>query len=362
MKAVLVLEDGTVFDGISCGIAGEVGGEVVFSTAMTGYQEIITDSSFAGQIITLTYPLIGNYGIASCYQESARTAAKGIIVKEETTTCQKGFKGKTVQQFLEENRLVGIKGVDTRTLTKHLRTHGSMRGIISSEETSVEELVQKANELPLITEQKLVEEVSSTKKYTIRGGWPTVAVLDFGVKSNIIRSLNKLGCTVVVLPANSTLDEIKSVEPDGLVLSNGPGNPSMISDVIDTVKDLLESMPIMGICLGHQVLGAALGGSTYKMKFGHRGGNQPVKDLEKDRVFITSQNHGFCVSKEGLPSDVVITHLNLNDGSVEGIKHKHLPVFSIQFHPEGAPGPKDTAYLFKEFMNMISLQGGGSCA
>ncbi|WP_028308007.1 glutamine-hydrolyzing carbamoyl-phosphate synthase small subunit [Desulfitibacter alkalitolerans] len=362
MKAVLVLEDGTVFQGISCGINGEAGGEVVFSTAMTGYQEIISDPSFAGQLITLTYPLVGNYGMASRYQESANTAARGIIIKEETMSYQKGLKGKTLQQYLEENRLIGIKGVDTRTLTRHIRTHGSMRGIISTKETPIEELLQKANEILPITEQNLVDQVTTPKKYTIPGGWPAVAVLDFGVKSNIIRSLNKLGCTVIVFPAHATPEEIKAAEPDGLLLSNGPGDPMMIPHAIDTVKSLLNSMPVMGICMGHQILGTALGARTYKMKFGHRGGNQPVKDLQKDRVFVTSQNHGFCLSKEDLPDDVVITHINLNDGSIEGIKHGHLPVFSIQFHPEGAPGPKDTEYLFKEFMNMISLQGGGSHA
>ncbi|MEW6621922.1 MAG: glutamine-hydrolyzing carbamoyl-phosphate synthase small subunit [Bacillota bacterium] len=362
MKGVLVLEDGTVFHGESCGKPGQTGGEVVFSTAMTGYQEVFTDPSFAGQIVALTYPLVGNYGISACYQEAARAAARGIIIKEEAVDISGGAKVKRLSQFLEENDLVGIKGVDTRTLTKHLRTHGTMRGIISTLETPVDVLVQMARELPLISEQKLTEQVSTADRYILPGSWPTVAVLDLGVKSNSIRTLSKLGCTVVVLPAYSTPGDIMAVEPDGLFISNGPGDPKSIPQVTETVRSLLGCLPMMGICMGHQILALALGADTYKMKFGHRGGNQPVKDLATGRVYITSQNHGFSIRPESLPHDTVVTHINLNDGTIEGIKHKHLPLFSVQFHPEGAPGPRDTTNLFIDFMRNMSLQGGGHCA
>ena len=359
MEAVLVLEDATVFYGESCGIQGEVGGEVVFSTAMTGYQEIITDPSFAGQLITFTYPLIGNYGTSSYYQEANKPVTKGVIIKEATEGFHGRIKGKLLQQFLKENNLVGIKGVDTRTLTKHIRNHGTMRGIISSDGTPLDILLARVKKLPLIIEQRLVEEVSTTEKYIVPGGWPTIAVLDLGVKSSIIKALNKLGCTVVVMPSSSSAEEIMAIEPDALLVSNGPGNPELLTDITATVKELLGVMPIMGICLGHQVLGIAMGLTNYKMKFGHRGGNQPVKDLKTGKVFITSQNHGFCLSSDNLPEDVLVSHINLNDGSIEGIRHASLPAFSVQFHPEGSPGPMDSLDLFAECIRLIETKSGG---
>lgn len=362
MEAKLVLEDGEIFVGKSCGIPGTAFGEVVFNTSMNGYQEIMTDPSYAGQIVTFTYPLVGNYGVHGSYQESAASWAQGIIVKELCTAPGGSRIDKKLQAFLEEQRLVGICDIDTRTLTKHLRVMGTMRGIITTEDIPVEELTKKAQSIPHLSEIDLVAKVTCEKPYILPGGQTTVAVIDMGVKHNILRSLTSRGCTVVVLPAKTAYEDIMKYSPQGIILSNGPGDPKTVSYVANTVKKLLGKVPIMGICMGHQVLGIALGGETFKLKFGHRGGNHPVKNLQTGRVDITSQNHGFALKEEGLPHDVEITHVNLNDGTVEGIEHKNLPAFSIQYHPEGAPGPHDSRNLFDKFLNMVEGDRGNQSA
>ncbi len=362
MEAKLVLEDGKIFCGKSCGISGTAVGEVVFNTSMSGYQEIITDPSYAGQIINFTYPLIGNYGTDSSYLESAKSSARGIIVKE---LCSKpgGSRGyKSLQDYLKEQQLVGICDLDTRELTLHLRNKGTARGIITTEDICLEELCKKVQLIPQLSEIDLVSEVTCAKPYFLPGGEIIVAVIDMGVKHNILRSLTTRGCTVVVLPADSSVEDIKKYSPHGIILSNGPGDPKTVKYAADTVNKLLGEIPIMGICMGHQVLGMALGGETFKLKFGHRGGNHPVKNIKTGKVDITSQNHGYALKKEGLPSEVEITHINLNDDTVEGIRHKMYPAFSIQYHPEGAPGPHDSSNLFSEFINMIKDRKGGQSA
>lgn len=351
MKSVLVLEDGTYYAGEAFGYMGETIGEVVFNTCMTGYQEIATDPSYNGQIVTMTYPLIGNYGFNEIDNESFKPHVQGFIVKE---LCEFPNNWRTQykpDEYFLKNNIVGIKGIDTRALTQHIRQFGSMYGIISNESGNVNSLLEKLNRKK--TEKRsLVMEVTTKTPIHHPGQGKRVVVLDFGVKSNIIRSLLNRNCDVTVLPAFSSFEEILGYNPDGILLSNGPGDPAELTTVRSTVKKLLGVKPILGICLGHQILGLSLGGSTYKLKFGHHGGNHPVKDFTTGRCYITSQNHNYAL-EHNFSDDVVVTHLNVNDKTVEGFRHKHLPVISIQYHPEAAPGPQDSAYIFDEFVNML---------
>ncbi len=358
MKAYLALADGRIFEGKSIGLVGETAGEVVFNTSMTGYQEILTDPSYAGQIIVLTYPLIGNYGVNREDEESPRSQARGLVIKELCNQPSNFRSEQNLHRYLVSQNIVGIKDVDTRALTKHLRQAGTMLGIISTESTP-EELLEKVQKLEPVTGPHLVKSVTTKESYTLPGGEYPVVVVDYGAKGNIIRSLQHLNCQVTVVPATVTADEILARKPWGVVLSNGPGDPQDVDYTLPMIRGVLDArIPVMGICLGHQLLGLALGGTTYKLRFGHRGGNHPVKDLITNRVYITSQNHGYALAKESLDGrEVEITHINLHDQTVEGLRHKTKPAFSIQFHPEACPGPQDTAELFDRFLEMVKEYG-----
>ena len=359
-KAWLALEDGTIYTGRSCGAAGEFGGEFVFNTAMTGYQEILTDASYAGQCVVMTYPLIGNYGITAGDNESARPRLSGFVVREMCKTPSNYESIESVGSFLKKHGIVGIEEVDTRALTLLLRRKGALRGIISTVDGDRKRLVAKAKALPSMAGQNLAKIVTCEKPYSWDEGFVMadrqlhVVVLDFGVKYGILRCLARMGCKVTVVPASTTPELILGLKPDGVLLSNGPGDPEPVTDAIETIKHLLaERMPLFGICLGHQLLGLALGGKTYKLKFGHHGSNHPVKDLETGKIEITSQNHGFCVDIKSLPSAVKTTHVNLNDGTSEGMSHNELPAFSVQYHPEASAGPHDSRYLFERFRALM---------
>jgi carbamoyl-phosphate synthase small subunit len=357
MDAILALEDGTIFKGKSFGATGERYGEVVFNTGMTGYQEILTDPSYKGQIVTMTYPLIGNYGINSEDVESRKSFVEGFVVKECSKTASNWRTEKTLDLYLKENNILGIEGIDTRSLTLHIREAGAMKAVLSTEDLDGEKLVKKAKDSRGLIGVDLVKEVTSKKKYVwsqIKDKGYKVIVLDCGVKYNILRKLLENKCRVIVVPADTEASEILEMKPDGLLLSNGPGDPTAVKYVIETTKKLITKLPIFGICLGHQMLGLSLGGETYKLKFGHHGANHPVKDLRTGKVSITVQNHGFCVDIDSLPKkDIEITHINLNDNTLEGMRHKKLPIFSVQFHPEASSGPHDAEYLFEEFVKMM---------
>ena len=359
-KACLALEDGTFFSGRSCGAAGESGGEFVFNTAMTGYQEILTDASYAGQCVVMTYPLIGNYGITARDNESARPRLSAFVVRELCKTPSNHESIQSAGDFLRKHGIVGIEEVDTRALTLRLREKGALRGIISTLDGDKKRLVAKAKALPSMTGRNLAKVVSCEKSYTWDEGYKPaektlhVVVMDFGVKYGILRCLAAMGCKVTVIPSWTTAEQIIKLKPDGVLLSNGPGDPEPVTDAVETIKNLLvERVPIFGICLGHQLLGLALGGKTYKLKFGHHGSNHPVKDLETGKIEITSQNHGFCVDLKTLPSSVKTTHVNLNDGTSEGMAHTELPAFSVQHHPEASAGPHDSRYLFERFRALM---------
>ncbi len=354
---MLVLEDGTVFKGRSFGAAGERTGEVVFNTSMCGYQEIITDPSYKGQIVVMTYPLMGNYGINRDDVESRRPFLEGFAVKEYSKIASNWEKEQSLGEYLKKNNIMGIEGIDTRALTLHIREKGAMKAVLSTEDLEETSLIRKARSSRGLVGVDLVKEVSIDKKHnypSARNAGYKVAVLDCGVKYNILRELARHNCHVTVLPASSTAEEILAVKPDGLLLSNGPGDPAAVEYVVKTVSGLIGKIPIFGICLGHQMLGLALGGKTYKLKFGHHGANHPVKDVRTGKVSITSQNHGFCVDIKSLGTKhIEMTHVNLNDGTLEGFRHRKFPVFSVQFHPEASPGPHDAAYLFADFVKMM---------
>ncbi len=368
MKAILLLEDGAVFEGSSFGAKGQKCGEVVFNTAMTGYQEILTDPSYNEQIITMTYPLIGNYGTNKTDVESRRTFVSGFIVKENCTYPSNWRNRNPLAEYLEENKVVGLEGIDTRRLVKHIRTQGAMKGIISSTEFDLGKLKKQLDKYPGLVDRDIVRHVSVRKPY--RWGRGVVDVLtgveekppvkykvvafDFGIKLNILRLLRSHGCDVLVVPANTTAGEVLDYKPDGVFLSNGPGDPAPVDYAIQSIRRLLGKVPIFGICLGHQLLGLALGGSTFKLKFGHRGANHPVKNLQTGAIEISSQNHGFCVDINSLKDkDVEITHTNLNDHTLEGFRCRSIPAFCVQYHPEASPGPHDSNYLFKAFINLM---------
>ncbi len=344
-KAKLILENGMVFEGKAFGNLEQTVGEVVFNTGMTGYQEVLTDPSYYGQIVTMTYPLIGNYGINLEDVESNAPKVRGFVVREKCDASSNFRSELELDDYLKMHGIMGIEGVDTRALTRVLRNHGTMRGMITLEDLSPKMIFEQ---LESFDNTQAVYEVSTKRCYEIAGSGKHVAVMDFGVKSNILRNFAKRNCKMTVFPATATAEEVLSVNPDLVFLSNGPGDPADLTDIVATVKVLIESKPVVGICLGHQLLAIALGGTTAKLKFGHRGCNHPVKDISKNRVFITSQNHGYHVDQ--LPKGTVMTHQSLNDNTVEGMKHTEKAIFSVQFHPEASPGPVESSYLFDEFL------------
>ncbi|MDQ2085241.1 carbamoyl phosphate synthase small subunit [Herbivorax sp. ANBcel31] len=352
MKAVLVLEDGTVFDGESFGVKGEVVGEIVFNTGMTGYQEVLTDPSYHGQVVTMTYPLIGNYGVNIDDLESAKPQVKGFVVRELCDRPSNWRSVETLNEYFKRNNIIGIQGVDTRALTRHLRDKGTMRGIISTDVKFKFE--DKKEEVEAYKIKNPVDLVTTREVKHYKGDGYKIALIDLGIKQNIIRSLSKRGFDIYVFPAYAEAKEILDIKPDAVMLSNGPGNPKHCVDTINTVKQLINDLPFFGICLGHQVIALANNADTQKLKFGHRGCNHPVKDIQKDLTYITSQNHGYTIIEESLDkSKMEVSHINMNDNTIEGIRYKDIPVFTVQFHPEASPGPTDTAYLFDEFLEMI---------
>jgi carbamoyl-phosphate synthase small subunit len=352
--ALLVLEDGTVYRGVGFGVEGEAFGEVVFNTSMTGYQEILTDPSYKGQLITMTYPLIGNYGFNDCDKESHKPHASGLIVKELSNEWSNWRSTVSPLEYFKKHNIVGIKDVDTRSLTKHIRNNGSMYGIISTECHDPLILIKKLK-VAAADKAEPVKEVSTKEPYFIDGSGKMIAVIDFGIKMNIIRALQQRGCKVQVFPYNTPYKDILALNPDGVLLSNGPGDPSVLTEEIETIKKIIEVKPVFGICLGHQLLCLALGGKTYKLKYGHHGANHPVKDLNSGRVYITSQNHNYAIQNDCPPS-MEITHINVNDKTAEGFRHKYLPVMGVQYHPEAAPGPQDSNYIFDDFMKMLEVK------
>jgi carbamoyl-phosphate synthase small subunit len=383
LKALLALESGKVFSGVSFGAEGETIGEIVFNTSMAGYQEILTDPSYEGQIVTMTSPHIGNYGVNEEDAESRKPFSAGLIVREVSGLYSNWRARESLQAYLQRYGLVGLADVDTRALTKHLRDTGSLRGVVSTKDLNPASLIAKAQASPQMTGCDLAKVVTCDKPYqwSKEGGrWTRrpiehapdlasgekfrVVVMDFGIKFNTLRSLSQRGCQVIVVPATTSANAILDLEPHGILVSNGPGDPSAVTYGIEALKGLIrkqsamkqeDRFSIMGICLGHQLLGLALGGKTFKLKFGHRGGNHPVKDLTTGKIEITSQNHGFAVDAASLPAaDVEMTHVNLNDHTCEGLRHKTLPIFAVQYHPEASPGPHDASYLFDRFLQTMS--------
>jgi carbamoyl-phosphate synthase small subunit len=357
MKALIALEDGTVFHGNTFAGEGEVSGEVVFNTGMTGYQEILTDPSYKGQIVTMTYPLIGNYGVNSEDSESRRIQVEAFIVREYEPLPSNWQSQNTLADYLGQEGKIGVEGVDTRALVRHIRLAGAMNGVISTQDLDPVSLVAKARASQGIVGRDLVKEVTCPKPYQWQkqdGARFRVVAFDFGIKFNILRSLVKRGCNVTVVPAHSTAEQINNMSPDGILLSNGPGDPEPITYAVRTIQNLIGKYPIFGICLGQQLLGLAFGGKTFKLKFGHRGANHPVKNLMTGMVEITTQNHGFCVDIASIKDpEIEITHINLNDQTLEGMRHRSLPIVSVQYHPEASPGPHDSDYLFDEFIKMM---------
>jgi carbamoyl-phosphate synthase small subunit len=381
MRALLALEDGRFFEGESFGATGTQVGEVCFNTAMTGYQEVLTDPSYRGQIVAMTYPLIGNYGTNSLDQESRSPHVRGFVIEELSEVPSSWRSEMSLDEYLRKWKIPGAQRIDTRALTRHLRTRGAMKACLTTEEISPEEAIGKAIEGEGVIGMDYVREVSTPEIYRwdpddkLSAPWSIlqrqdggsghplppirfrIAAYDYGIKENILRLLRQKGFAVTVVPASTAAGDVLALDPDGIFLSNGPGDPAALPYAHKTVHDLMGRKPIFGICLGHQILAFAFGGSTFKLKFGHRGANQPVKDLRTGKVAITAQNHGFAVDPESLPSNVEVTHINLNDGTVEGMRHKELPVFSVQYHPEAAPGPHDASYFFDQFADLIEKEG-----
>ncbi|MEM1303905.1 MAG: glutamine-hydrolyzing carbamoyl-phosphate synthase small subunit [Planctomycetota bacterium] len=370
--AKLALEDGAVFSGVAIGADGEVDGEVCFNTSMTGYQEILTDPSYRGQIVTMTYPQIGNYGVNAEDVESRRPQMAGFVVRESSRVASNFRCEQSLSDYLRANNVVGIESIDTRALVRRLRSAGSMRGVLSTTDLDDASLVAKAQASPGLVGRDLVREVAPNEPFTWseplsrwtrldgqqqadrQGAGPHVVAFDFGMKWNIPRHLVGMGCRVTIVPASATADDVLALQPDGVFLSNGPGDPEPVDYAIATIRNLLGEKPIFGICLGHQLLSLACGARTFKMKFGHRGANHPVQDLQTNKVEISSQNHGFAVDPDTLPADLEVTHVSLNDQTIEGVRHKGLagssaPAFSVQYHPEASAGPHDSHYLFDEF-------------
>ncbi len=373
MKAILALADGKIYEGEHFGSEGEVEAEIVFNTSMTGYQEIITDPSYCGQMVVMTYPLIGNYGINPEDFESDRPYLSGFIVKELSRVQSNWRSRGNLEDFLKETNVFGIQGIDTRALTRRIREKGAQQAILSTDITNPQSLLEKARQSPGLMGRDLVKEVTCKTSYdwnesewAIQNGQTQlktnqdrpykVIVYDFGVKRNILRKLTSAGCMVKVVPATTPANEVLAEQPDGVFLSNGPGDPAAVPYAIENVKAIIEKIPVFGICLGHQILSLALNGSTYKLRFGHHGGNQPVLDVNSGKVEITSQNHGFAVQQNSLGNDVKVTSTNLNDETIEGLQHKTWPVFSVQYHPEASPGPHDSNYLFENFVNLMKAQ------
>ncbi len=357
-KAILVLEDGRSFEGVSFGADGEAFGEMVFNTSMSGYQEILTDPSYAGQIVCMTYPLIGNYGVNNDDVESRKPWVEGFVVREASRVVSNFRSTASLQEYLKENGIVGIEQIDTRALVRHIRDKGAMRSAISTIDLDPVSLLNKVLASPEMANRELASAVTAGSKYdypAVGAEKYHIVAYDFGVKTNSLREFAKFGCRVTVVPADTSADETMGLKPDGIFLSNGPGDPSAMTSVVEEIKKLTVSQtPIFGICLGHQLIGEAFGGTTYKLKFGHRGGNQPIKDLTTGKIEITAHNHGFAVDKDSLPADVEVTHINLNDQTVAGLRHKTLPIFSVQYHPESAPGPHDSEYLFERFIELMN--------
>ncbi len=360
MNAKLVLESGDVFDGVLFGHNGDAEGEVVFNTSYTGYQEILTDPSYTGQIVAMTYPLIGNYGANTLDVESQKIWAAGFVVKELSEIHSNFAAEHSLDDFLKAHRIAGISGIDTRKLVRLLRTKGALRGVISAS-SDEPRLVERAKSIPQMVGLDLASSVSASEAYRVESPTATynVVAFDYGIKRNILNLLVSSGCNVTVVPAKTTATEVLAMKPDGVFLSNGPGDPEPLTYAIDTIKKLSDpkfakrELPIFGICLGHQLIALAFGAETYKLKFGHHGSNHPVKNLSTGQIEITAQNHGFAVDLRSLPKHLELTHLNLYDHTVEGVRHRKLPVFSVQYHPEASPGPHDSHYLFAQFVNLM---------
>lgn len=350
MKAWLILENGTVFEGKAFGYLKETVGEVVFNTGMTGYQEILTDPSYYGQIVTMTYPLIGNYGLNLDDNESSGVKVKGFIVREKSDSPNNWRCEFELDEYLNRHKILGLEGIDTRALTKMIRNSGTMKGIITVRELTEGQIQTKFESF---SNTNAVAEVTTDAVKEFDGDDIHIAAMDFGIKNNILRSFKHRNCKITVFPAFTKAEDVLAINPDGIFLSNGPGDPKDIMPAVEEIKKLIGKKPMTGICLGHQLLALALGGDTEKLKFGHRGANHPVKDLNTGRVMITSQNHGYVVKEDGLPEGIEVTHLNLNDYTVEGMKHEDLKIYSIQFHPEACPGPHDTDPIFDEFVALM---------